>query len=511
MHTLKILALASFSCALAGAQTFALADVHVSPPSKGNNVRGGFLAGRYELKNATMMDLIQTAWGVESDVVFGGPTWLENDRFDIIAKAPADSTDADRALMLRALLAERFGLVTHSDNKSLPVFALTQTKRGAQLKQAEETGKSDCQSDGQEGPPLEVAVTCHNVTMTEFAAQVRNRDRSSVNHPVVDLTTLKGAWDFSFKYAPLVWIQRAKANGQPASISLFEALDKLGLHLEAQTRMYPVIAVDKVNRTPTENAPNITKNLPPAPSEFEVADIKPSRPGTKPDVNFRPGGRLDVQGLTLKNLIGAIWDVDDNMIAGGPKWLDSDHYDIVAKAPEGAPEDTLKVMARALLIERFKLATHNEDRPVPVYALVAGKSPKLKEGDPTARSGCKMSIGQTGSGAGTIPLRICTCQNTTMAQFAEFIRPNAAAYLDHPVVDLTGLKGSYDFVVNWTGKGMLKAGQGRGGDDGGATDPSGALTVFEAVDRQLGLKLESRKHPLPVLVVDHAEQITPDK
>lgn len=498
------------SCLAAGAQTFVVSDVRVSPPGRANYMRAGFLNGRYELRNATMLDLIQTAWGVEPEAVYGGPAWLEIDRFDVVAKAPKDAREADLQLLLRALLAERFGLETHSDNKSLPVFVLTQGKRVAQLKKPEETGEAGCDDHVDEGPPLLVTYTCHNTTIAAFAAHdLRPRDRAGVNHPVVDSTGLMGEWNFAIQYTPLQQLQREKATGQPTGVSLFDALDKIGLKLELKNQMFPVVAIDKVNRTPTGNAADVTKNLPPALVEFEVADVKPGKPGTKPDVNFRPGGRLDVQGLTLKDLIGDIWELDDNRIVGGPKWLDSDKYDIVAKAPEGAPEDTLEDMARSLLIDRFKLAVHMEDRPIPVFTLVAGKNPRLKEADPAARSGCKMSIGQTGSGNATIPLRICTCQNTTMAQFAEFIRPKASAYLDLPVVDLTGLKGAYDFTVSWTGKGMLKARQVRGGEDGSAPDPSGALSVFEAVDRQLGLKLEGgRKYPLPVLVVDHAEKIT---
>ena len=75
------------------------------------------------------------------------------------------------------------------------------------------------------------------------------------------------------------------------------------------------------------------------------------------------------------------------------------------------------------------------------------------------------------------------------------------------MVDLTGLKGSYDFAVSYTGKNMLQAAQGRGADGGGPAAPTGGLTVFEAIDKQLGLRLELGRYPLPVLVVDHAEQI----
>src|SRR5580693_6792283 len=105
---------------------FDLADVHVSPPASNAFMRGGFVpGGRYELHTASMVDLISTAYGVEADAVFGGPNWLESDRFEIIAKAEPKSTEADRKLMLQALLADRFKLVVHKDEKPQDVFTLT--------------------------------------------------------------------------------------------------------------------------------------------------------------------------------------------------------------------------------------------------------------------------------------------------------------------------------------------------------------------------------------------------
>ncbi|MES1260107.1 MAG: TIGR03435 family protein, partial [Acidobacteriota bacterium] len=265
---------------------------------------------------------------------------------------------------------------------------------------------------------------------------------------------------------------------------------------------------------PTENAPGVTKNLPAAPAEFEVAEVKPSAPGTKAGGGFHAGGRIDLQAISLKTLVGIGWNFDDeNMITGAPKWAETELYDIVARAPatgprnEFPPEDTLRLMLRSLVADRFKLSAHTEDRPVPVYELLPGKRPhKMKPADPDSRSECKISVGQTGTGGATIPLRIYTCQNTTMAQLAERIRPVASAYLDHPVVNMTGLEGGWDFVVSWTGKGMVQAARKQASEDGGVADPSGRMTVFEAVDRQLGLRLEGgRKQPQPVLVIDHAE------
>src|ERR1017187_8868666 len=110
--------------------SFPAADVHASKSNGG--FRSSLLpGGRYQIRNATLVALIRTAWGIDREAVYGGPSWLDDDRFDGIALAPADSSPADRVLMLRGLLSERFGLVIHDDRKALPVFALVQTKRGA--------------------------------------------------------------------------------------------------------------------------------------------------------------------------------------------------------------------------------------------------------------------------------------------------------------------------------------------------------------------------------------------
>ena len=113
---------------------FDAADIHSSPavaPGSGNQfMRGGFYrGGRYEVRTATMVDLVRTAYNVDPDKVTGGPAWMDKDQFDVIAKAPADSTPEKLQAMLRNLLAERFGLVVHNDTKPLPAYALTQGKK----------------------------------------------------------------------------------------------------------------------------------------------------------------------------------------------------------------------------------------------------------------------------------------------------------------------------------------------------------------------------------------------
>src|SRR5438105_11740860 len=122
--------------------SFEAADVHASPKHPSPNVQslGGFArGGRYQFRNAWMLDLIANAYGMDPEKVAGGPFWLETDRFDILAKAPTSVTPANTKLMLRSLLADRFKLVTHSEDKPMNAWimsAVTAGKTGPQLKEA---------------------------------------------------------------------------------------------------------------------------------------------------------------------------------------------------------------------------------------------------------------------------------------------------------------------------------------------------------------------------------------
>jgi uncharacterized protein (TIGR03435 family) len=174
-------------------------------------------------------------------------------------------------------------------------------------------------------------------------------------------------------------------------------------------------------------------------------------------------------------------------------------------------------MVRALLVDRFKLTTHFEDQPVNAYALVAvnpSATAKLKRADPSNRSGCKYTGGVPG-GAASASLRLNVCRNVTMAQFADWLegtRKQARTFMDHPIVDATGMDGNRDFTLTFSGfLAFQNNGGGRGGDGpaagvAGASDPTGAIPLGEAPEKQLGLKLELRKQPMPVLVIDHIEQ-----
>jgi len=513
----------AFATFLSGQSAFEIADVHVSAPGTGANqfMRGGALRGvRYDLRNASMVDLVARAYGVDQNLVVGGPNWLEMDRFDIVAKAPENSSPDEVKTMLKALLADRFKIVVHNDTKPVPVWALTAGKHPA-IKKSDGAGEKGCQlgSTGPQpaGPGREMpgfSYSCHNTTMAAFAEGIRNMivtDQYLGGEKVVDHTGLEGSWDFSLRYTFPV----AMVGLMGDAITLFEAVDKqLGLKLEHVTVPMAVIVVDSVNRKPTDNLPGVSQvlHIAPPPTEFEVAEVKLGNPDSRRmRVQIQPGGRVNMEGMTMRFLIQQAWNLTNDRILGAPKWVDTDRFEIVAKAPAspGALDrETAWVMVRALLVERFKLASHNEDRPLPAYTLVAVK-PKLKPADPSSRTQFKEVTPPDAKSSQ--PMRFFTFQNMTMTQFAERIQRIAPGDVHNiPVLDGTELEGAWDFTLSFSPF-MNRAGGGRGGEEASgpvpsASDPSGGITIFEAVEKQLGLKLQMQKRTMPVLVIDHLEQ-----
>jgi uncharacterized protein (TIGR03435 family) len=373
-----------------------------------------------------------------------------------------------------------------------------------------------------------------------FAPQYLNNNR------VVDETELKGGWNFDIKYSlKLPGLMGPPGAPVPDTITLFDAVEKqLGLKLELTKVTLPVIAVDSVNEKPTDNLPGVTEKIPVAPTEFEVADIKPSAPEGqglgRGGCLFCPGGRVNLPGFPMSTLISLAWNLNgpgsNNRVVGLPKSADTARWEIIAKAstmtpvngpPNGqAPTqqvdfDCMRIMLQALLKDRFKLVLHEEQRAQSGYALIAVK-PKLKKADPTNRKGCKDGPGPDGKDPRTTnPAagRLFTCLNMTMAEFAEQIPLRAGGYFgDFPggVVDATKLEGTYDITLSFSGVGLIRnggGGGGRGGDGppgagaGEASDPGNIpISLQEAIEKQLGLKLEPQKNPATVLVIDHVEE-----
>jgi uncharacterized protein (TIGR03435 family) len=478
---------------------------------------GGFLrGGRYDLRKATMMDLIRLAYGFEPDTVFGGPDWLEFDRFDIAAKAPPATSPREIGLMLQSVLADRFKLRFHKDVKPMPIFAL-KVGNGPKMNRAEGSGDPECNYQPQPSSSPYTVYSCRNMTMARFAEQLRGMAGDYLADPAIDSTGLTGAWDFDLK-----WTYRSRV--LPASverITIFSAIDgQLGLRLTADKASAPVIVVDQVNEKPTDNAPNIAELLPPRELQFEVASVRSSRPDQRDGfMGGIPGGGIEARAETMRNLFATAWDIHwdhvDEMIVGMPKWMDAARFDILAKPPSAAVgppprssfiDDDLRLMLRALLTDRFKIKTYYEDRPVSAYTLVAAK-PRMRKADPSNRPNCKEARTIENDPRDRNPRlsRLLACQNVTMAQFADqlmALSPNDFAY---SVVDATGIAGRWDLMLNYTPTRDRRS-PAVAADGTTASDPNGAMSIFEAITRQLGLKLEMHKRMLPVLVIDHIEE-----
>ena len=270
-------------------------------------------------------------------------------------------------------------------------------------------------------------------------------------------------------------------------------------------------ALGQQTRQPTDEYAAVAANIPLEKlPEFEVADIQPSKSNEGPRAQFLPGGKIQFEGLPLKFMVLAAWgyENDQSRVTGGESWVNSDKYDIVAKARPDTPIVTLRLMLRQLLMKRFGLEIHVQEESKAVYALEKGKgSPKVTPSASKASPECHRSMEDR--------VIMMNCRNMTMDEFATAVRGMAPAYIDRPVINLTGLEGQYDFKLGWTPRGQLlgATGEGRGGAaDGGSrpdgsvlstSDPTaGGLTVFEGIEKHMGLKLNGAKHDVPIIVID---------
>jgi uncharacterized protein (TIGR03435 family) len=205
---------------------------------------------------------------------------------------------------------------------------------------------------------------------------------------------------------------------------------------------------------------------------FDVSSVKPSVPGSSGGwITPGPTG-LTARNVTLLFCIRIAYDVQE---VSGPNWVSTEQYDIAAKTAAQVNQDQLRLMLQTLLAERFKLVVHREERTRSVYELVVGKNgPKLTEAKVDESGGTTAGIGHLAFTAASISV----------------LARRLSQQLHEPVSDHTGLKGIYDFTLDW-------------GQDDSVPGPS----IFTAVQEQLGLKLDAKKVPLEVLVIDHAEKI----
>jgi len=235
------------------------------------------------------------------------------------------------------------------------------------------------------------------------------------------------------------------------------------------------------------------------PIEFEVASIKKADPDTRGRyIRMQTAHQFLAHNHALKTLIAAAYDVSPQAISGGPSWVESEHYEILAKAPGDRRPNLNEQMAmlRALLADRFKLAIHRERKEMPIYALTVakgGSKVKVSTISPDATPEGPPALAFVVSSVMRLPARYAS-----MDEFASLLQRSA---LERPVVDQTGLTGRYDFDLEFTVDETLF-----GGALGNGPDNPTAPGLFAALQEQLGLKLEATRGPVSTIVIDHAEQ-----
>jgi uncharacterized protein (TIGR03435 family) len=470
-------------------------------------------SGRFTVSDFTLNNLVSIAYlGDERHtMILGGPKWVDSERFDINAKVEeADMAGWDKLSdaqrmgrvrpLLRTLLEQRFRLKLHTEMRVTPVFALVLVKGGAKLKavappppidpQALEAMKrGDFPAKGLPGAfmMMDDTWTCNACPVSAIGDEVAANSGDDVS-VVIDQTGLTGYYDFTFKPSH-------KKDG-PTLRDQIE--DQFGLKLEPRKMPIKTYVIDSAEKPsvdgaevqePPALAPVSFASQPPAPAvqgspanpaapfpAFDVATVKPNDPSRHPGATAWSQGptedELKMMG-SLKTFLKYAYGIEDVQIAGGPKWLDNDLFEIDAKASSPASAAQMRLMLRALLEQRFKLSTHTETKPVAVYSLVVAKGgPKIQQAD---------TSGPGASSSGSTLIR-GTLDTGQLAQMLTRV-------LGRSVIDNTGLNGAYNVGLTWAA------------DD----DPSGP-SLFTAVQEQLGLKLEPTKGPVETLVIDHAER-----
>ncbi|MGA7239680.1 MAG: TIGR03435 family protein [Bryobacteraceae bacterium] len=233
---------------------------------------------------------------------------------------------------------------------------------------------------------------------------------------------------------------------------------------------------------------------------FAVASIKldPKADGA----DSEPGPGLLRAQMTLARFIATAYDVKPYQVTGGPNWIDAEHYDILAKlehaGEEALPPDStprqradanserLRLALQALLDDRFQLKFHRETKEMPCYALTVAKGGfKLQESPNTGEHGTQSKSNGNG--------RTLVATGVDMGRLVAFL----ARQVDRPVVDMTHIQGLYDFTLAWTPNDLKAA---------GASDQPALPSLFTALQEKLGLKLESQRALVELLVIDNAER-----
>jgi uncharacterized protein (TIGR03435 family) len=507
-------------------------DAHASPYRATVWYRMNLGHQRFDMRDATILDLISFAYNREDDAILAGPTWIGFDHFDIVASVPSlkppslnpDPANAAGPLpnpydpirpIIKRTLEERFHLKYHTEQRPLPGYIMTVAKDGAKLAAAKDpTAPPTCHGEQDKSVPGQSTLTCTSETITQFLASFGG----IYPHPVIDRTGLTKAYDFTLRF------NFANMNTRNAYIRTYTDVfsKQLGLVVAPGDVPQPAIVVDSVDR-PTPNPPDIAKLIPAMPDlEFEVATIKPAA-DTEPKGAMRfAGSQVTYGSFSVQEILVQAFQLPTGaMLGNAPPWIDHTRYTILVKLPTDLDaravwqnQDQVDNMLQKLLIDRFQIKYHWGEQTQDGYVLLAG-TPKMKKADPNSHSVCGFGPPPGEKDVRTNPDSPFDhefyCQNVTMDQFADVAQPLMGSDIKNRVANKTGLAGSYNFTVDYTSARKLRtdaaAADAAAKEAGDATAaPTGGLSVVDAFRKELGLRLEKQPGTYPALILDHIEQ-----
>ena len=233
---------------------------------------------------------------------------------------------------------------------------------------------------------------------------------------------------------------------------------------------------------------------------FDVASIRENKSGLNAgSSSSRPGGSYNATNMTLRSLIWIAYEVPTQRVIGGPSWVDSTRFDVAAKAAGDPNPEQVRVMLKSMLRDRFKLRVREEKRVLPVYALVVARGdgvlgPRMRPNSLDCSDPVALKKARTEAASNSIrpcELRFTPSRMQLGVAKITAVLDNLSEVAGRPVVDRTGLNGTYDIDVQW------------------APAPDGdGVSIFTAIQEQLGLRLEPSTAPLDVVVIESAERST---
>ncbi len=341
-----------------------------------------------------------------------------------------------------------------------------------------------------QGQQFRAVVKVSGTDLSNLHVDLYSIDQSGQPIPATSASFQDGVFKYAIKLMDSSFEGKMSADGQSISGTVTQG--------PISTAIVLVRATPETAWTIPAPPPKIPPMAANANPSFEVATIKPSPPG-RPGKGFTLRGS-DIIGinLTLLDMITLAYDVQQSQVVGGPKWMSSDKYDLDGKPDTpGLPSlGQAKTMLKKLLADRFQFKFHRETKKMAAYVLAVAKNgPKMDKGDPNALPGL-----------GFIQLGDMVVRNATMDEFAQVMQTSV---LDRPVVNDTGLQGTWNFLLKWRPDEPQFGGMGMK-----VPPPSNAANapppIFTAIQEQIGLKLEARKASVPVLVLDHVEPPSPN-